>query len=163
MLLNGDVKMIPKEFVYLSNFDPDIQQIPMYAGENNFLGRPVNGYLANEIILTEKAAIALVKVQKELKKAGVELVVYDAYRPKKAVEDFYEWSLDASDQKMKELYYPYFNKEDLFDLGFIGRRSAHSRGSTIDLSIIELGKKVSSEVKIETTILRDGSKIPFFK
>jgi D-alanyl-D-alanine dipeptidase len=151
---------IPKEFVYLSQFAPDIQQSVRYATVNNFLARPAKGYLAEEIIITRKAAEKLVQIQRELKRQGFELVIYDGYRPQKAVEDFYEWSSSESDQVAKKIYYPQIEKNILFDIGFISRKSSHTRGSTVDLTLIEVGKKLS-KIQILQRELVDGTFIPF--
>lgn len=151
---------IPKEFVYLSQFAPDIQQSVRYATVNNFLARPAKGYLSEEIIITQKAAEKLVQIQRELKKQGFELVIYDGYRPQKAVEDFYGWSSSESDHVAKEIYYPQIEKNTLFDIGFISRKSSHTRGSTVDLTLIEAGKKLI-EIQILQRELLDGTVIPF--
>jgi D-alanyl-D-alanine dipeptidase len=150
----------PDEFVYLSKFAPNIQQSVRYATENNFLGRPAKGYMAEEIMLTSKAAERLVFVQNALLQDGYELVIYDGYRPQKAVENFYEWSGDDADQSEKEIYYPYIDKGRLFDIGFISRKSSHTRGSTVDLTIIKAGQSVKP-IEIKQRELSDGSYIPF--
>lgn len=131
---------LPRGFVYLSDIDASIHQDIRYASKNNFVGRSIKGYENQVCILTKEAAIALSKVQKELKqKYGKKysLKVYDAYRPQKAVEDFWKWAQDPKDIKMKNLFYPRIkNKKDLFK-GYIAKKSRHSRGSTIDLTIID--------------------------
>lgn len=130
---------LPDAFIYLADVDNTILQSVRYATSDNFLGRPVEGYESEKIILTEMAANALSKVQKELQNrhdGKYTLVVFDGYRPQTAVDDFITWSKDGSDIKMKAEYYPSIeDKTKLFELGYIAAKSSHSRGSTADLSI----------------------------
>lgn len=129
---------LPSGFVYLSNVDPSIQQAMRYAGYHNFVGRPVTGYARSVCIVTRPTAEALKKVQKTLLTAGYSLKVYDCYRPQRAVSDFYTWSQNPAEQATKAEFYPRVAKQQLFDLGYIARQSGHSRGSTIDLTIVPL-------------------------
>ena len=103
---------------------------------HNFVGRPVRGYLAAECILSEPAANALETVQRMLADKKLSLIVWDCYRPKRAVDDFVQWSKDPSRSEMKAEFYPRTDKAKLFALGYLARRSAHSRGSTVDLGIV---------------------------
>ena len=132
---------LPKFFTYLKAVDPSIIQEMRYYGSHNFLGRPVEGYKAAECILTLPAAKALKKVQARLKPKGLSLKVYDCYRPQRAVNDFVAWSKKPRDTKTKAEFYPTLKKSKLFGLGYIARRSSHSRGSTVDLSIVPLPPK----------------------
>lgn len=130
--------VLPEGFVYLQDVCPQILQDVKYATNDNFLGRVVAGYEKNIVICTEIAAQKLALVSSELKPLGYGLKVFDAYRPHRAVDDFWQWAHDDSDTLMKELYYPSFTKKaDLFD-GYLARYSAHSRGSTIDLTLVDL-------------------------
>lgn len=135
---------LPNDFVYLKTVDPSIEQDIRYAGYHNFVGRPIYGYLAPECILTRQAATALKSVQKEAKKYGLSLKVYDCYRPQMAVEDFYQWSQQPTSQSMKAEFYPRVAKEDLFKLEYIARYSGHSRGSTVDLTLVPLTRVPSA-------------------
>ena len=128
--------MLPEGFVYIEDIDSSIQYDIKYAGNDNFVGRPINGYNANKLIMTEQAALALSKAQQQLKIKGLGLKVFDAYRPHSACQDFKEWSLNE-DIKFKDEYYPTLSKEDLFN-GYLAEFSSHSRGSTIDLTLIDL-------------------------
>lgn len=130
--------LLPEGFVYVDEVIPDIVQELRYYGSNNFTGRPVAGYNANRAILTAAAAKALQRVQQELKLQGLGLKIFDAYRPVRAVNDFIRWAADPHDQKMKAQYYPDIEKSELFKRGYIATRSGHSRGSTVDLTIIRL-------------------------
>ncbi|MBA8666950.1 M15 family metallopeptidase [Holosporaceae bacterium 'Namur'] len=132
---------LPKGFVYLNDIDPSIEQYIMYAKEDNFTGRIVKGYEKEVAICTYQAALALKMIQEELNKFGLGLKVYDIYRPAQACLDFYEWSQDVNDQKMKEKFYPHVDKKDFFELGYVAKYSGHSRGSAVDLTIITLEGK----------------------
>jgi len=127
---------LPQGFVYLRDVDPTIVQDIRYASAHNFTGRPVKGYLAAECILSEPAARGLAAVQKKLAEQKLSLIVWDCYRPKRAVEDFLQWSRDPAHAEMKAEFYPHTDKEKLFALGYLAMRSAHSRGSTVDLGIV---------------------------
>jgi D-alanyl-D-alanine dipeptidase len=109
-----------------------------YFGTDNFVGAKVDGYGAEKIYATEEAAAALLIVQKILNSRGLALKVFDAYRPQQAVDHFVRWAKDLGDARMKAKYYPRVDKESLFSGGYIASRSGHSRGSTIDLTIVTL-------------------------
>ena len=127
---------MPKGFVYLRDTDPTIVQDIRYAGSHNFVGRPIKGYTAAECILSERAASALQTVQRMLAEKKLSLIVWDCYRPKRAVGDFLQWSKDPTHAEMKAEFYPRTDKQKLFALGYLATRSAHSRGSTVDLGIV---------------------------
>jgi D-alanyl-D-alanine dipeptidase len=149
---------LPENFVYLRTIDPTIVQSVRYASEFNFIGNAVNGYHAAEIILTKQAAEALKSVQEALKEYNYSLVVYDGYRPQMAVDHFVSWSQD-DDISQKELYYPTIEKPDLFK-GYIAKKSGHTRGSTVDLTIIELGRSLHPIEEKDIT-LTSGEKVKF--
>lgn len=109
-----------------------------YAGSDNFVGRPIAGYEAPRCLLTPQAARALARAQADLAAEGLGLKVFDCYRPLRAVADFAAWARDPADARMKAAYYPAIDKRDLFRLGYIAERSAHSRGSTVDLTLVGL-------------------------
>lgn len=136
------VNQLPKGFVYLIDVDPTIRQDVRYAGKNNFVGRPIKGYERATVILSKKAAQALAAIQEALQKdyrRKWTLLVYDGYRPQQAVDDFCNWSQDVADQAMKAEFYPDIaNKSELFEEGYIARKSGHSRGSTVDLTIMSI-------------------------
>ena len=148
-----------KDFVCLQDIDSSILQNVCYASRNNCIGRPVAGYLAPKILCTEKAARQLAKVQAYFQPKGCSLVVYDGYRPEKAVRDFKKWSLKSTSTDQKQLYYPTHEKSQLFGLGYIAERSTHSRGSTFDLTLIEKGKTLQTPT-LKTQELKDGSVVP---
>jgi len=130
---------LPKGLVYLRDIDPSIRQDIRYAGSHNFVGRPIKGYLAAECILSEPAATALKTVQGKLAARELSLIVWDCYRPKRAVEDFLRWSRDPAGTEMKAEFYPHTDKQSLFASGYLAVRSAHSRGSTVDLGVVPSG------------------------
>ena len=110
-----------------------------YHGTDNFLGARVEGYEAPRCFLTRPAAQALAEVARDLEREGLGLLLYDAYRPARAVAHFARWAADLRDQSTKADYYPELEKGDLFRLGYIAARSGHSRGSTMDLTLVEAG------------------------
>lgn len=144
-----------KGFVYLHEVDPTILISPRYYSNENFLGTRVDGYHKPVIVITRQAAEALKNVQADLKKDGYSLVVYDGYRPQRAVNHFVRWSEDVTDQLRKYQYYPRVDKAKVFELGYVARRSGHSRGSTIDLTLIKDGQQLG-EIKEEKRTLLDG-------
>jgi D-alanyl-D-alanine dipeptidase len=107
-----------------------------YAGAHNFIGRRVDGYDAAECILTRQAAQGLVRVQAELAPRGYSLIVWDCYRPVRAVRDFVNWSRLPNEARMKAEFFPNTDKANFFQQGYLATRSAHSRGSTVDLGIV---------------------------
>jgi len=129
---------LPDGFVYVKKMIPNLRTDLRYITSNNFVGKPIEGYVSPKCILTKEAAEALKKVQDEFERLGFGLMVFDAYRPQTAVNHFVRWAKDESDTKMKEVYYPNVAKKDLFSLGYIADKSGHSRGSTVDLTIVSL-------------------------
>lgn len=132
---------IPNSFVNLKDQIPNLEIDLRYYGNHNFLGRRVKGYEANKVFISKEAANALVQIQKELNQQGLGIKVFDAYRPQQAVNNFKDWALDIADTAAKKEFYPDVDKRNLFKLGYIAEKSGHSRGSTIDLTIIKLQDK----------------------
>ncbi|MYT22484.1 D-alanyl-D-alanine dipeptidase [Streptomyces sp. SID7760] len=129
----------PADFVALSSVDPSIVQDMRYATKVNFIGRRIDGYREPLCILTRPAAEALHRAQAELLPRGYSLKVYDCYRPQRAVDHFVRWAKDLDDERMKAEFYPRVAKDRLFADGYIAEKSGHSRGSTVDLTIVERG------------------------
>lgn len=117
-----------------------------YAGPNNFVGRRIAGYDAPVCLLTPEAAAALAAVQQALAASGRGLKVYDCYRPVRAVADFAAWARDLADQATKPEFYPNIDKDQLFALGYIAERSSHSRGSTVDVTLVNLATGAELEM-----------------
>lgn len=128
---------IPDNFVYLREVVPGIAEDVSYYSENNFIGERVPGYEAPRVILTLEAALALRQVQHDLSYAGLALKVFDGYRPQRAVDFFGQWAANEDDIRRKNEYYPNLDKKDLFPLGYLVKQSSHSRGSTVDLTLID--------------------------
>ena len=127
---------IPAEFVDINLAIPTIELDVRYFVEDNFVGAPIDGYDAHKVYLTRAAADALKIVQEELNGYGLGLKIFDGYRPQMAVDHFVRWAEDLADTKMKQDYYPAVDKKNLFRDGYIAARSGHSRGSTVDLTLI---------------------------
>jgi D-alanyl-D-alanine dipeptidase len=127
---------LPKGFVHIEQVIPGIRFEIRYFSDNNFVGQRIDGYLAPECILTLKAAEALKKVQADLKPFGLGLKVFDCYRPQRAVDHFIRWAHDLEDTKTKNRFYPDVEKKNLFKENYIAARSSHTRGSTMDLTIV---------------------------
>jgi len=128
----------PKGFVYVDEAVPGIMLDIRYYTNHNFVGERIDGYTAPRGILTGEAANALGRVQEELSRFGLGLKVFDAYRPQRAVDCFVRWAKDLADIRMKKEFYPVIDKENLFRDGYIAEKSSHSRGSTVDLTIVTL-------------------------
>ena len=123
---------------FLSDEVQPIQTDVRYFSADNFVGEVITGYHAEKILMTLEAALALAAIQIELGERGLGLKVFDAYRPQQAVDDFARWAEDINDTSTKAEYYPNIAKKDLFSLGYIAAQSGHSRGSTVDLTLVEL-------------------------
>ena len=125
-------------FVYLNDTDDSIIVDLKYYSRENFTGQFVEGYLSNTAILTKESALALSNAQDDFNKLGYSLILYDAYRPQRSVDFFVQWSKNPYDTINKRIYYPDIKKSELFELGYIASKSGHSRGSTVDVSLIEI-------------------------
>ena len=129
--------MIRDGFVFVDEFIPGIKWDAKYAGSDNFMGRPAEGYLVNRAVISLEAARALKEAQKMAEDIGLCLFVFDAYRPARAVKDFCTWAIDASDTLRKRVHYPNIDKSALIPEGYIAARSGHSRGSVVDLTLCD--------------------------
>ena len=128
---------LPPGFVYADQVIPDLHVNLRYRGSDNFMGKPIDGYEGNRLILTHVAAAALAKVQDALRPMGLSLLVYDGYRPQRAVNHFARWARDPDDEVNKAQYYPDVDKSELFARGYIADKSGHTRGSAIDLTLVD--------------------------
>ncbi|MFD2905530.1 M15 family metallopeptidase [Sphingobacterium anhuiense] len=129
---------LPKGFSYVKDIIPGINVDLRYYSSHNFVGKKIDGYKSPVLIWSTAATSALKKVEKELNAQGMSLKVFDAYRPQKAVQHFKRWALQINDTLSKREFYPNLDKRNLFKLGYIANKSGHSRGSTIDLTIVTL-------------------------
>ncbi|WP_327174608.1 M15 family metallopeptidase [Streptomyces sp. NBC_01335] len=128
----------PDGFVALRSVDPTIIEEIRYATPHTFMGVPVDGYRKPVCLVTRPAAVALHRAQTALRREGYSLKVYDCYRPQRAVDHFVRWAKDLDDQAMKDEFYPRVDKTRLFEDGYIAEKSGHSRGSTVDLTLVRL-------------------------
>ncbi|MFF5251881.1 M15 family metallopeptidase [Streptomyces leeuwenhoekii] len=131
----------PADFVRLSSVDPTILQEIRYFTRHNFVGERIDGYRQPVCLLTRPAAEALHRAQLRLRPQGYTLKVYDCYRPQRAVDHFVRWAEDLDDQTMKGEFYPDVDKTRLFADGYIAEKSGHSRGSTVDVTLVRLPAK----------------------
>ena len=129
--------MLPEGFVYIRDVIPSVREDIRYAGDHNFVGCPVDGYDAPLGVLHESAAMALKNAAEAFERKGLYLLIYDAYRPQRAVDHFVRWAADPDDIKTKEEFYPTLDKSELFPKGYIAVRSGHSRGLTVDLTLTD--------------------------
>jgi D-alanyl-D-alanine dipeptidase len=132
---------LPKGFVYVTDYIPEIALELRYFSTNNFVGTHIDGYEAEKCILSLPATLALQKVQITLQKKNLGLKIFDAYRPQRAVDHFRRWARNLNDTLMKQQFYPDVAKKDLFRLEYIATKSRHSSGSTVDVTIIDLETK----------------------
>ena len=132
------VSYLPDGFVYVSDIIPNAQLDIRYYSSYNFVGTRIDGYDVPQAILTKEAAQALKAVSALLATQGYGIKIFDAYRPQRAVDHFIRWSQDPADTKTKAVFYPNLDKSVLFNQGFIARKSGHSRGSTVDLTLVHL-------------------------
>ena len=132
------VTMDASDFVLLADYVPGIIQEIRYYSTYNFVGERVDGYEEPCAILTKEAARALKSVSNELNTQGYRLKIFDAYRPAVAVKHFVFWGIDDLDLRMKPFFYPELEKQELFAKGYIAKQSSHSRGSAVDLTLLDM-------------------------
>lgn len=132
---------LEKGFVYLDEAAP-IAWDAKYASSDNLTGAPLAGYLVNRVVGSRELADALRAAAERFSRLGYCLLVYDAYRPARAVRSFVEWAARPEDFKTKARHYPNIDKKDLFHLGYIAEKSGHSRGSSVDLTLTRNGEAV---------------------
>ena len=132
------VTMDPSGFVLLADYVPGIVQEIRYYSTYNFVGDRIEGYEEPCALLTKEAARALKSVSNEMNVRGYRLKVFDAYRPARAVKNFVLWGIEDLDLRMKPFFYPDLEKQALFEQGYIASKSSHSRGSTIDLTLLDM-------------------------
>jgi D-alanyl-D-alanine dipeptidase len=128
---------------------PDIRLDIRYADRNNFVGEKVHGYLAPKCYLLRPVAEALRKVEQDLRRQGLALKIFDCYRPVRAVKHFVAWAADRDDQRTKPTYYPNLDKDELLG-GYISESSGHSRGATLDLTVVRCADSDCAELDMGT-------------
>ena len=125
-------------FVFLDEVLHGVRWDAKYATWDNFTGKPVDGYEVNRIVGTRAAAVALLEAQSRAAALGYGLLLWDGYRPKRAVECFLRWSKQPEDHLTKERYYPNIERAEMLAKGYVASQSSHSRGSAIDLTLYRL-------------------------
>ena len=134
----NDLTMDPSGFVLLADYVPNIVQEIRYYSTYNFIGERIDGYEEPCALLTIEAARALKAASNELLVQGYRLKVFDAYRPNCAVKHFVLWGIEDQDIRMKPYFYPELEKQELFSKGYIAKQSSHSRGSAVDLTLLDM-------------------------
>ena len=125
------------DFVRVTDVIPDAILEIRYYSTYNFVGERIDGYELPIALMTREAADSLKAVNDELKAHGYRIKIWDAYRPQRAVNHFIRWAENISDTAMKAVFYPMVDKSVLFERGYIYARSSHSRGSTVDLTLLD--------------------------
>lgn len=127
------------DLVFVDEYVPGIRWDAKYATWDNFTGLPVDGYEVNRVMGTRALCAALDRARQKAAAAGFGLVLWDGYRPQRAVDCFLRWSRQPEDGRRKARHHPNIDRGDLFRLGYVAARSGHSRGSTVDLGLFDLG------------------------
>jgi zinc D-Ala-D-Ala dipeptidase len=125
-------------FVYLDEFTTGVRWDAKYATWDNFTGKPVDGYLANRIVGTTALCSALAQARDKAAARGFGLLIWDGYRPQRAVDRFVQWSKQPEDGRTKPRHYPNLDRAEMFAKGYVSAKSGHSRGSTVDLTLYHL-------------------------
>jgi D-alanyl-D-alanine dipeptidase len=123
------------DFVFVDEFIPGLRWDAKYATWDNFTGKPVDGYLANRIVGTRALCAALDRAQEKAACAGFGLLLWDGYRPQRAVDYFLRWSRQPEDGRTKPRHYPNIDRPEMFEKGYVAARSGHSRGGAVDLTL----------------------------
>jgi zinc D-Ala-D-Ala dipeptidase len=126
------------QFVFVDEHVSGIYWDAKYATWDNFTGKPVDGYVANRIVGTKPLCAALERAREEAASLGFGLLLWDGYRPQRAVDSFLRWSQQPEDGRTKLRHYPNIDRADMFEKGFVAVKSGHSRGSTVDLTLFHL-------------------------
>jgi D-alanyl-D-alanine dipeptidase len=128
-------------FVFVDEWIPGIRWDAKYATWDNFTGKPVDGYEANRIVGTGALCAALEGAREEAASRGFGLLLWDGYRPQRAVDCFQRWARQPENGRTKLRHYPNIEKTEMFNRGYVATKSGHSRGSTVDLTLFDLATK----------------------
>ncbi|OZB50845.1 MAG: D-Ala-D-Ala dipeptidase VanX [Cellulomonas sp. 14-74-6] len=126
------------DFVFVDEAVPGIRWDAKYATWDNFTGRPVDGYLANRVVGTRALCAALADAKAGAAALGFGLLLWDGYRPRRAVDCFVRWSRSPEDGRTKRRHYPNLERHQILEQGYVAARSGHSRGATVDLTLYHL-------------------------
>ncbi|MFD2082793.1 D-alanyl-D-alanine dipeptidase [Actinopolymorpha cephalotaxi] len=127
-----------EDFVFVDEFVPGIRWDAKYATWDNFVGKPVDGYVANRVVGTTALCAALRRAQGRAASLGFGLLLWDGYRPQRAVSSFAQWAKSPEDGRTKLRHYPNIDRAEMFAKGYVAAKSGHSRGSTVDLTLFHL-------------------------
>jgi D-alanyl-D-alanine dipeptidase len=125
-------------FAFVDEVVPGIRWDAKYATWDNFTGKPVDGYVANRIVGTTALCAALDRAREAAASLGFGLLLWDGYRPQRAVKCFLRWARQPEDGRTKPRHYPNIDRAEMFERGYVAARSGHSRGSTVDLTLYHL-------------------------
>jgi D-alanyl-D-alanine dipeptidase len=125
-------------FVFVDELVPAIRWDAKYATWDNFTGRPVDGYEANRIVGSKALCAALEEARAEAASLGFGLLLWDGYRPQRAVDCFLRWSQQPENGRTKPLHYPNLERAEIVERGYVAARSGHTRGSSVDLTLFHL-------------------------
>jgi zinc D-Ala-D-Ala dipeptidase len=126
------------DFVYVDDWVPGIRWDAKYATWDNFTGKPVDGYVANRVVGTKALCAGLERARDKAASLGLGLLLWDGYRPQRAVDCFVRWSEQPDDGRTKPRHYPNIGRSEMFEKGYVAARSGHTRGSTVDLTLYDL-------------------------
>jgi D-alanyl-D-alanine dipeptidase len=127
-----------EQLVFVDEHVPGIRWDAKYATWDNFTGKPVDGYQANRIVGTRALCAALCRARDHAATLGLGLLLWDGYRPQRAVDQFVRWASEPEDDRTKRRHYPNIDRAAMFNQGYVARRSGHTRGSTVDLTLYHL-------------------------
>ena len=133
-----DKTMDSSQFVNITDVIPDVILEIRYFSTYNFVGARIDGYEEPVALMTRVAADSLRAVSDDLKRMGYRLKIYDAYRPQRGVDHFMRWALVDGDTLTKAYFYPHLTKKQVFDGEYVAIKSGHSRGSTVDLTLLDM-------------------------
>ncbi len=134
---DAPARCLPPQWCYVDTVVPGVRVDLKYAGDDNFVGRPIAGYTGRRAILRRDAAQALARAAAELKVQGYGLLIWDAYRPTSAMKDFYDWSF-TEDERMRRKFYPNITKRGIYEGRYIGLTSEHTWGVAVDITLVNL-------------------------
>jgi D-alanyl-D-alanine dipeptidase len=139
-------KGLPEGFVYIDELIGDCIIDAKYFGTDNFIGRQIDGYEQPLVVMSSEVAEKCVKAAKILREEGYLMKFFDSYRPQRAVDNFVRWAADPLDQRRKPINYPEIDKKDVFKLGYIAKKSMHTRGLAVDMTIVDM--KTHQEIEV---------------
>jgi zinc D-Ala-D-Ala dipeptidase len=151
-----------REFAYVDDLVSGIRWDAKYATWDNFTGKPVEGYLANRVVGSKALCTGLADARERAASLGFGLLLWDGYRPQRAVQSFLRWSEQPEDGRTKQRHYPNIGRPEMFEKGYVAPRSGHSRGGTVDLTLYHLATdelvRMGGEHDLMDPISRHGAK-----